>query len=75
MIAAIAVLTIRQPGFWCRAATVPTLLVLITAVLVMVSVSGPDNPLMWTMAIASGLTSIALIYGGTGARDPAGIAG
>jgi hypothetical protein len=67
VITAIVVLVTRRPGP-CRVAVVPTLLALLTAVLVIASVSGPDNPLMWTMAIASGLTSMALLRGGAVAR-------
>jgi hypothetical protein len=65
LIAAIAVLATRRPRV-CLAATVPTFLVFGTALLIMVDVSGPNNPVMWSMAVASGLTMVALVRGSWG---------
>ena len=63
-VAAIAVLVTHRREA-ALAALVPTGLILYAAVRVMVDVSGPNNPIMWPVAVASGLTAFALICGGT----------
>jgi hypothetical protein len=42
-----------------------TCLILSSAIRIMVTVSGLDNPIMWPMAVDAGLAVIALIWVGT----------
>jgi hypothetical protein len=61
-VAAIAVLITHRPGA-AFVAVIPTSLILLSALLVMVTVSGPGNPIMWPIAVAAVLTVVALIRG------------
>lgn len=63
-VAAIAVLMTHRRAA-ALAAILPTCLILSSAILVMVTVSGLDNPIMWPIAVAAGLTVVALIWGRT----------
>jgi hypothetical protein len=60
--AAIAVLITHRPGA-AFVAVFPTSLILSSALQVMVTVSGPGNPIMWPIAVAAVLTVVALIRG------------
>lgn len=63
-VAAIAVLITHRRAA-ALVAILPTFLILSSAILVMVTASGLDNPIMWPIAVGAGLTVIALIRGGT----------
>jgi hypothetical protein len=59
---AVTVLVTRHPlAAWM--ALVPTGLVLLTAIEIMVSVSGPANPVMWPVAAVSVMVALALLTG------------
>lgn len=61
--AAVMVLVTRRQAA-SLAAAIPTGLILSSAILVMATVSGPGNPIMWPLAIVSCLTAVALVRGG-----------
>src|ERR1700680_1425080 len=63
VVAAIVVLTTHRRGA-ALAALFPTGLILLSAILVMVTVGGLDNPIMWPVAMGASLTAIALVRGG-----------
>lgn len=62
-VAAVILLMTHRRGA-ALVALLPTALLLLTAVQVMVTVSGPGNPIMWPIAAATTLTGIALLRGG-----------
>ena len=61
--AAIAVLLTHRRAA-ALVAILPTCLILASSILVMVTVSGLDNPIMWPIAVAAGITVVALVRGG-----------